>query len=111
MTVHVLDGNATLTAMSERKETKAILAEDVAQFTQYVRFVSRDPNNNRERFYVLSWQHTLQGDTVLLCRWGRLGTQGRSRTIIYAHHDQVREKIMRLIKRRLQRGYHITEWQ
>ncbi len=111
MQVLVLDGNATLTRMSESRETKAVSAEEVAQFTQYVRLVSRDPTKNRERFYVLSWQGTLQGGIALLCRWGRIGTQGRSRTIIYTHQDQVREKIIRLIKRRLQRGYHITEWQ
>lgn len=97
--------------MSESRETNAASAEDVAHFTQYVRFVSRDPTNNRERFYVLSWQGTLQGDTVLLCRWGRLGTQGRSLTIVYSEQDQVQEKILRLIKRRLQHGYQISEWQ
>ncbi len=97
--------------MSENTETNAALAEDVAQFTEYVRLVSRDPAKNRERFYVLSWQGTLQGDTALFCRWGRLGTQGRSLTIVYSEQDQVQEKILRLIKRRLQRGYQITEWQ
>ncbi len=97
--------------MSEYRGTDTTSAEDVAQFTQYVRFVSRDPARNRERFYVLSWQGTLQGDTVLLCRWGRLGTQGRSLTIVYSEQDQLQEKILRLIKRRLQHGYQITEWQ
>ncbi len=97
--------------MSESKGMTTASAEDVAQFTQYVRLVSRDPTNNRERFYVLSWQGTLQGGIALLCRWGRLGTQGRSLTIVYSEQDQVQEKILRLIKRRLQRGYQITEWQ
>ncbi len=97
--------------MSENKGMTSASVEDVAHFTQYVRFVSRDPTNNRERFYVLSWQGTLQGDTVLLCRWGRLGTQGRSLTIVYSEQDQVQGKILRLIKRRLQHGYQITEWQ
>ena len=96
--------------MSEHQETEENSAEELAQFEQYVRFVSWDPAKNRQRFYLLSWQSTLDGETALVCSWGRLGTHGRSRTIFYPERAQVQETLVELIKRRLQRGYHVTAW-
>ncbi len=87
-----------------------ITAEQVAQFEHYVRFVSCDPAQNRQRFYLLSWQRSLDGESVLMCTWGRLGTLGRSRIIHFPESSSVGTSLQRLIKRRLQRGYHVIEW-
>ena len=95
--------------MSEGQGTEELSPEALAQFEQYVRFVSQDPAKNRQRFYLLGWQSTLDGETALVCSWGRLGTHGRSRTIFYPEQAQVQENLVRLIRRRLRRGYQVTE--
>ena len=95
--------------MSEGQGTEELSPEALAQFEQYVRFVSQDATKNRQRFYLLSWQPMLDGDIALVCSWGRLGTHGRSRTIFYPDRAQVQETLVRLIKRRLQRGYQAME--
>ncbi len=87
-----------------------IAAEELARFKHYVRFVSQDAAKNRQRFYLLSWQRMLDGDTALVCSWGRLGTHGRSRTIIYPDRAHLQAKLVRLIKRRLTHGYQVTAW-
>ena len=97
--------------MGEGQAAEAIPIAELAQFQHFVQFVSRDPAKNRARFYLLSWQVSLVGDTALLCRWGRLGTQGRTRVIFFPEGAEVQPQIQRLIKRRLQRGYHVIAWQ
>jgi predicted DNA-binding WGR domain protein len=99
------------TALMSEKQREDVPAEELAQFQHYVRFISQDAAKNRQRFYLLSWQPTLEGDTALVCTWGRLGTLGRSRTIFYPERAQVQDKLVRLIQRRLQRGYQIAAWQ
>ena len=96
--------------MSEGQVTEEPSPQVLAQFEQYVRFVSQDPAKNRRRFYLLSWQSTLDGETALVCSWGRLGAHGRSHTIFYSDRAEVQETLVRLIKRRLKRGYHVTAW-
>ena len=87
-----------------------VSAEALAQFTQYVRFISQDTAQNRQRFYRLSWHEMLDGDRALVCTWGRRGTAGQSRTIVYPERAQVQEHLVRLITRCLHRGYHGTDW-
>ncbi len=53
--------------MSDGRGMVDLLPEQLAQFEQYVRFVSCDPQQNRQRFYVLSWQRLLHGELVLVC--------------------------------------------
>ena len=92
------------------EQREAIPAEELAQFQHYVRFISQDAAKNRQRFYLLSWQPTLEGDIALVGTWGRLGTLGRSRTLFYPERAQVQEQLVQLIRRRLQHGYHVTAW-
>ena len=96
--------------MGKGQQAEVIPIEDLAQFQHFVHFVSLDPAKNRARFYLLSWQASLLGDTALVCRWGRLGTQGRSRVIIIPDGAEVQPKIERLIKRRFQHGYQVAGW-
>ncbi len=96
--------------MSEGRGTREPAAEQIAHFTQYVRFVSCNPEQNRQRFYLLSWQQSLHGELVLVCSWGRLGTLGRSRSIRFPDGSPVVVSLQRLIRRRLRRGYQVIEW-
>ncbi len=87
-----------------------IAAEQVAQFEHYVRLVSCAPEQNRQRFYLFSWQPSLYSERVLVCTWGRIGTLGRSRVIRFPDNLPVAASLQRVIKRRMQRGYQVTEW-
>jgi predicted DNA-binding WGR domain protein len=96
--------------VSGEQQLETIPLDALVQFTDYIRFVSRDPTKNRNRFYLLSWQPTLDGSAALVCTWGRLGTAGRSRILCSADQPHAQDTITRIIRRRLQRGYQIVEW-
>jgi predicted DNA-binding WGR domain protein len=97
--------------MSAGRGPEDVAAAELAQFQHYVRFVSLNPAKNRRRFYHLSWQVSLDGATALVCRWGRLGTQGRSRVLSLPERLEAQPTLERLIRRRLKRGYQVSEWQ
>ncbi len=69
--------------MSDAQEPAEIPLDTLLQFQHYIRFVSRDPTKNRNRFYLLSWQPTLDVSTALVCTWG-MPTRGRSRLLCTA---------------------------
>jgi predicted DNA-binding WGR domain protein len=94
----------------EHQHADELSVEQLAQFTHAVRFVSHDPATNRHRYYLLSWQRTLDGTTVLVATWGRMQTHGRSRMLCTADQPHVQDLVVRIIKRRFQRGYQVTEW-
>lgn len=65
----------------------------------------REPAANMARFYVLSLEETLFGDTALVREWGRLGTRGRRRLDLYQARAQAREALESWFRRKLRRGY------
>ena len=80
-------------------------------FTRYVRLESVDHTRNRARFYVLQWQPTLDGRLALLRIWGRLGTLGQVRTLLWADDARLPDDITRVVHQRLLHGYELTAWQ
>lgn len=72
--------------------------------TAALHFRQIDPSRNRARFYVLELVPTLFGETVLLRRWGRIGTGGQQseRLVDPAKADHALRQAARL---RLRRGY------
>lgn len=65
----------------------------------------RDPAANMARFYVLSLEETLFGDTALVREWGRLGTAGRRRLDLFGARAQASEALESWLGRKLRRGY------
>ena len=65
----------------------------------------REPAANMARFYVLSLEETLFGDTALVREWGRLGTRGRRQLDLYQAPAQAREALESWLGRKLHRGY------
>ncbi len=80
-------------------------------FTRFIRLESIDPATNRARFYSLQWQPTLDGRVALLRIWGRLGTLGQVRTLLWADDDQAPAHIERVVQQRLLHGYQLVAWQ
>lgn len=65
----------------------------------------RDPARNMARFYVLSIEPTLFGETQLVRRWGRIGTHGRMMQHSFAKEDEAVELFLEVLRVRRNRGY------
>lgn len=65
----------------------------------------RDPAQNMARFYALSIQATLFGDTRLVRRWGRIGTRGRMVQHSFSDESEAVELFLDLLRAKKQRGY------
>ncbi|MGT2440917.1 WGR domain-containing protein [Bradyrhizobium betae] len=64
-----------------------------------------DPACNMARFYVLTIEPTLFGDTALVREWGRLGQRGRRRMDLFAGRVQAVEALETWLVRKRRRGY------
>ena len=87
------------------------MTETLAGFRAYIRFESVDLAENRRRFYDLTWQPTLFGDGALVRSWGRQGQTGTSRATFYPDRACALPQIRQVLRRRLQHGYRVVDWQ
>ena len=87
------------------------MTETLASFRAYVRFESVDPAENRRRYYDLLWQPTLFGEGALVRSWGRQGQPGTTRATFYPDRCHAEPEIRQVVRRRLQHGYTVTDWQ
>jgi len=65
----------------------------------------RDPDRNMARFYALSIETTLFGDTRLVRRWGRIGTRGRMVQHSFGDEADAVGLFLDLLRAKKQRGY------
>ncbi len=65
----------------------------------------REPAVDMARFYVLSIEETLFGDTALVREWGRIGTAGRRRLDLFKRRAQASEALELWLGRKVRRGY------
>jgi predicted DNA-binding WGR domain protein len=68
-----------------------------------------DGMRNMARYYVLSIEPTLFGDTAMVREWGRIGNSGQRRTDLYAKHRDARTSLSTWLQRKLKRGYVVRE--
>ncbi len=64
-----------------------------------------DPARNVYRYYVVSLEPSLFGDTALVRQWGRIGSVGRQRLKLYADPTEAAEELEAWLRRKIQRGY------
>jgi predicted DNA-binding WGR domain protein len=69
---------------------------------QYLVLERCDPARNMARYYVLTIEPTLFGDTALVREWGRLG---RRRLDLFAGRVQAVEALEAWLVRKARRGY------
>ena len=86
-------------------------AARLTAFRAYVRFESRDPANNRDRYYDLLWQPTLFGEGALVRVWGRRGQSATTRVSTYADRACAQKDVRQLVRTRLRHGYRVSDWQ
>lgn len=65
----------------------------------------RDPARNMARFYALSIEATLFGETRLVRRWGRIGTRGRMVQHSFDKEDEAVELFLDVLRVKRRRGY------
>ncbi|WP_131196779.1 WGR domain-containing protein [Lichenihabitans psoromatis] len=64
-----------------------------------------DDASNMARYYVLSVEQTLFGDTALVREWGRIGVSCRRRLDLYEHDAIAKVALSAWLKRKARRGY------
>lgn len=70
---------------------------------QHLRLI--DPTRRKFRFYRLDLETGLFGHTVLVRRWGRIGTYGRRREHWFEDPDMAQREMDRLAALKARRGY------
>ena len=64
-----------------------------------------DPARNMARYYVLSIEPSLFGDTALVRQWGRQGRNGRQRIDLFRERAHAIETLEAWFARKIHRGY------
>ena len=64
-----------------------------------------DPTQNMARYYVLSIEPTLFGDSALVREWGRIGSMGQRRTEFFPQPTEAHLALDAWLKRKCRRGY------
>jgi len=64
-----------------------------------------DPAKNVSRFYSLEVERDLFGRVVLVRRWGRIGTAGKTRLDGHAGEGEALAALQRLQRAKMRRGY------
>lgn len=72
----------------------------------YHLYVERtEPHRNMARFYAVSIEPTLFGDTCMTRRWGRIGSKGQMKVHHFAQEKEAVELFLDLVRQKRQRGY------
>lgn len=80
-----------------------LLAMNAQPYKFYVE--RHDPDRNMARFYALSLEKTLFGQTCLIRRWGRIGTNGRIVQHSFDDENDAVDLFLKLLLVRRRRGY------
>jgi predicted DNA-binding WGR domain protein len=64
-----------------------------------------DQRLNISRFYEVGVEPTLFGDWAVVCRWGRIGTQGRIRQDWFTSLPEAQSAQARRVARKQRSGY------
>ncbi len=64
-----------------------------------------DPDLGMARFYMLLIERDLFGTIRLVRTWGRIGTRGRERVVVFETEEEAAEAMERLAAAKRRRGY------
>ena len=82
------------------------MAQDTIQYLVLHRC---DPSCNMARYYVLSIEPSLFGDTTLIREWGRIGRPGQKRIELYETQSKAVEALETWLQRKRRRGYELRD--
>lgn len=70
-----------------------------------------DPTRNMSRFYVLDIVYSLFGETILVRRWGRIGSTGQRLEMWFDEAAAAHAALERLLRAKTRRGYcTVQDW-
>ena len=72
---------------------------------QYLVLDRCDPSCNMARYYVLSIEPSLFGETTLVREWGRIGRRGQRKIELYENQSHAVEALEMWLRRKRRRGY------
>ncbi len=64
-----------------------------------------DATRNMARYYALSIQPALFGQTALVRCWGRIGTVGAEKTELFTSEKEAASRFLELLRQKRRRGY------
>ncbi|MEZ2127883.1 MULTISPECIES: WGR domain-containing protein [unclassified Sinorhizobium] len=64
-----------------------------------------DQARNMARYYALSLQPTLFGETAVVRAWGRIGKRGGEKSEVFATEREAVSHFLRLARKKRRRGY------
>ncbi|NEH32990.1 WGR domain-containing protein [Rhizobium ruizarguesonis] len=67
-----------------------------------------DPSKNMARFYALSIEPNLFGETSLVRSWGRIGSRGQQKIHVFDNEAKAVDLLLTLLRRKRARGYAPT---
>ena len=67
-----------------------------------------DPAKRMARFYALSLQRSLFGETMLIRRWGRIGVHGQVRHDWFEAKAEATLALARIADAKIKRGYRLV---
>ena len=70
--------------------------------------INPDKNRFRFRFYSMYIERSLFGEFILSCTWGRIGTRGRTKNIIFDTLDECMRELKRIMRVRERHGYSVS---
>lgn len=71
--------------------------------------VRRDETRNMARFYHLTITNNLFGETIVLRRWGGIGTPGKTKEVISKDLTEAERYIGTLALMKTKRGYRLPQ--
>ncbi|MBY3029468.1 WGR domain-containing protein [Rhizobium leguminosarum] len=66
-----------------------------------------DPSKNMARFYALSIEPNLFGETSLVRSWGRIGSRGQQKIHVFDSEAKAVDLLLSLLRRKRSRGYRV----
>ncbi|NEI06605.1 WGR domain-containing protein [Rhizobium leguminosarum] len=66
-----------------------------------------DPSKNMARFYALSIEPNLFGETSLVRSWGRIGSRGQQKIHVFDSEAKAVDLLLTLLRKKRSRGYRI----
>ncbi|TBE38110.1 WGR domain-containing protein [Rhizobium ruizarguesonis] len=67
----------------------------------------REPDKNMARFYALSIEPNLFGETSLVRSWGLIGSRGQQKIHVFDSEAKAVDLLLTLLRRKRSRGYRV----
>ncbi|MGO7443593.1 WGR domain-containing protein [Rhizobium ruizarguesonis] len=67
----------------------------------------REPDKNMARFYALSIEPNLFGETSLVRSWGRIGSRGQQKIHVFDSEAKAVDLLLTLLRKKRARGYRV----